>query len=54
MLSFQDMMMGHLGLLDCLDAHEAALCPLEPHLTQSVYELALSRKEGEPALGYAL
>jgi len=51
LLSFQDTMMGHSDLLDCLDAHEAALCPLKPHLMQSVYELALSRKEGEPALG---
>ena len=49
LLSFQETMIGCSGLLDCFDVHEADLCPLKLHLTQSVYELALSRKEGEPA-----
>ena len=54
LLFSQETMIGCLGLLDCFDAHEVAPCPLKLHLMQSVYELALSRKEGEPALGYGL
>jgi len=44
-LSFQEMMIGHSGWLDCLAEQEAALCPLKPQQTQRVEGAMPSRKE---------